>query len=102
MLHCLRGQTRAIPVQNHPQYVGCAGAAGPSLPASPNTQETGFHAYHKFSIHPPQYHNFLLTDHTFLLTNHTHLLTRYRILRYICKKTLYSMTQERSKGYITL
>ena len=36
MLHCLKGQTRAIPVQIHCQYAGGAGATGPWLPARPN------------------------------------------------------------------
>ena len=50
MFHCLRGQTRAIPVQIHCQYAGGAGAAGPWLPARPNAPESGFHAYHTFAI----------------------------------------------------
>ena len=46
MLHCLclRGQTRAIPLQIYCQYAGGSGAA------RPNPQESGLHAYHTFAI----------------------------------------------------
>ena len=51
-IFCLRGQTRAIPVQIHCQYAGGACAACPWPPASPNPPESGFHAYHTFCYIP--------------------------------------------------
>ena len=103
ILNCLRGQTRAKPVQIQCQYAGgAAGAACPWQPAHPNPQESGFHAYFTFCFIPPsiviQYNTFLLPYHTFLLP-YLRLITPFfwyiiENFRFLAETTFYRMTQE--------
>ena len=94
MLHCLRGQTRAIPVQIHCQsYAGGAGAACPSQPARPNPPDSGFHANIPFCYIPqPISHLVVALSHLFVALSH--LLVCHKNLRCIAENLGYSMTQE--------
>ena len=75
MFHCLRGQTRAIPVKIHCQsYAGGAGAAFQSVQTRLNQVSmhmSPFATYHQqyLTLSLP-YHIFLLPYHTFLLVYH--------------------------------
>ena len=90
MLHCLRGQTRAMPVQIHCQsYASGAGAACPWPPARPNSPESGFHAYITICYIPEPISRLVVALSHLRLPYHTFLLVHHRkFMLYIRKSTI--------------